>query len=142
MLRLPTVKFWRNAGWIVLFICLCAALLGTFGITGPVAYHWGADAEPNAFGGIWMTWAMLLLTGLSLFAVPSLMKPKAGQSAVHEETACAFAVGLMSIFTGVNLIVVLYAFYPVPVVPAAGTIGILLVFVLDLILAAVRKRRS
>ncbi|HWR23328.1 MAG TPA: hypothetical protein VN366_07605 [Feifaniaceae bacterium] len=142
MFRLPTIKFWRNTGLIVLLLCICFTLLGTFGISGPIAYRWGAAVEPNAFGGRWVLWAMLVLSVLSLFAAASFTKPKPGQRAVSKETASALAIGLMSIFTGVDIILVLYAFYPLPAVPIAGTIGVFLAFVLYLLIAAWREKHG
>lgn len=142
MFHLPTIKFWRNTGFVVLLLCLCFTLFGTFGISGSIAYRWGTNIEPNAFGHKWILWAMLVFTVLSLFTVSSFTKPKLGQSAVGEETASALAIGLMSIFTGINIIIVIYAFYPLPIVPILGTAGIFFVFVLYMIFAALRRKRK
>lgn len=142
MFHLPTIKFWRNTGFVVLLLCLLFTLLGTFSTTGPIVYHWDTTSEPNASGGKWLLWAMLVLSVLSFFTTTSFTKPQLGQNAVNKETASALAIGLMSSFTGINIIIVIYAFYPFPTVPIVGTIGILLVFVLYLIIAVVQKKRS
>lgn len=142
MFHYPTIKFWRFVGFIILALCFGFVLLGTFGISEPIVYRWDTNIEPNAFGGKWLLWAMLVLTILSLFTTSSFTKPRWGQSTVNEETASALAIGLMSSFTGVDIIIVIYAFYPISVVPIVGTISIFLVFVLCLIIATLRKKQS
>ena len=126
MFHLPPSIFRKNTGLIIFLLCFLVTLLGTFNTVGDFVYRWGANTEPNAFGSKWILWAMLLLTLSSLFTSSSFMKPKLGQSTVSEETACALTIGLMTIFTSINIIVVIYSYFPISNIPI---IGIILTFI-------------
>jgi hypothetical protein len=43
MFHLPTIKFWRIAGFVILALCFCFVLLGTFGINESIVYRWDTN---------------------------------------------------------------------------------------------------
>ena len=142
MFRLPPIKLWRNLSLIIFFIAIIFTLIGTVAIHGDLVVHWSSAGVPNNSSGKWFLWVMLLLAFLSMFTHSSVSKKRPGQNPLSLEMAGAFSSGLVAMWTIVIIVLVVYNSYPILAIPIIGTIAIIFCYVLFVVIAHIREKKS
>lgn len=143
MFHLAPVRLWRNISIVMAVAAGIAALAGTFFADGSIAVHWSGSGEPNDSAGKWVLWVMLLLAVLSLFTYSSFLKRRPGfQTPIGREMACAMSAGLVSMFSLIDITLVVYDFYSFAMVPIIGTAAIVSVFIIYALIAYFRERHG
>ena len=159
MFHLAPVRLWRNISIVMAVAAGIAALAGTFFADGSIAVHWSGSGEPNDSAGKWVHWSgsgepndsagkwvlwvMLLLAVLSLFTYSSFLKRRPGfQTPIGREMACAMSAGLVSMFSLIDITLVVYDFYSFAMVPIIGTAAIVSVFIIYALIAYFRERHG
>lgn len=143
MFHLAPVRLWRNISIIMVLAAFLAALTGTFLTDGSIVVYWGDSWTPNNSAGKWILWVILLLSVLSMFSYSSITKERPGYNVpVGREMACALSTGLASVFSLVDVTLVVYKFYPVTVVPVIGTAASVCSLVLFVVAAYIREHNG
>lgn len=143
MFHLAPVRLWRNISIVMVVAAVIATLTGTFFSDGSIAVHWSDNGVPNNSAGKWVLWVMLLLSVLSLFTYSSFLKRRPGfQVPTGREMACAMSSGLVSMFSLLDITLVVYHFYPFTLVPIIGTIAIVCGFILCVLTAYFREHHG
>ena len=144
MIHLPKIRLWKVISLVLASAGVIFALIGTFCVEGNLAVHWGGDGTPNGFAGKPVLWFMAVLSVLSMFSYESFAKERPGWHFPMggPETAYAFSTWLTGGFAAVNVIAVLYSFYPAAVIPTVGAIGIVALLPALLLIAHLRNKRS
>ena len=142
MFRLSPIKLWRNISIIMFLLAMVFCLIGTFTIHGVLIIHWNDAGVPNNSSGKWVLWAMLLLAFLSMFTHSSVSKKRPGQNPLSLEMAGAFSSGLVAMWTIVIIVLVVYNSYPILAIPIIGTITIIFCYVLFIVIAHIREKKS
>ena len=106
-------------------------------------FHRNGSGGPNDSAGKWVLWVMLLLAVLSLFSYSSSLKHRPGfQMPIGREMACAMSAGLVSMFSLIDITLVVYDFYPFMIVPVIGTAAIVSVFIIYALIAYFREHHG
>ena len=140
MFRLPPIKLWRNISIIEFIIAIVFTFIGMFTISDNLVIHWDGEGIPNNSTGKWILWALLLMAFLSMFTHVSFSKERPGKNALSIEMSGAFSSGLVSTWTTIIVILVIYNFYSLTVIPIIGTMVIILYYILFLIIAYIRNK--
>ena len=135
MFHLAPVRLWRNISIVMAVAAGIAALAGTFFADGSIAVHWSGSGEPNDSAGKWVLWVMLLLAVLSLFSYSSFLKRRPGFQT-------AMSAGLVSMFSLIDITLVVYDFYSFAMVPIIGTAAIVSVFIIYALIAYFREHHG
>ena len=143
MFRLSPIRLWRRLSLAMLGAGLCAALAGTFLIQGELAVHFDSGGAPNGFAGKWVLWLLWAMALFSLFTHAGLSKkPAPGQSSLSPEMGCALSAWLVTAFSLVDVLLVVWHFLPLPAVQASGLALLLGTLPLFLLAAFLRERRA
>ena len=143
MFHLAPVRLWRNISIVMVVVAVIATLTGTFFADGSIVVHWSDNGVPNNSTGKWVLWVMLLLSVLSLFTYSSILKRRPGfQIPAGREMACAMSAGLVSMFSLVDITLVVYHFYSFAIVPIIGAIATVCSFILCVLIAYFREHHG
>ena len=143
MFHLSPIRLWRNISLVLFGAGLCAALAGTVLIRGRLAVHFGGDGVPNGFAGKWVLWLLLAMAFFSLFTSAGFSRrPAPGQFSLSPETGCALSAWLVTAFSLVDVLLVVWHFFPLPAVQGAGLALLLGSLPLFLLIACLRRRRE
>ena len=142
MFRLSQIKLWRNISITIFLIAIIFTIIGAFTIRGDLIVHRSSAGVPNSSSGKWILWVMLLLAFLSMFTHSSVSKKRPGQNPLSLEMAGAFSSGLVAMWTIVIIVLVVYNSYPILAIPIIGTIAIIFCYVLFIVIAHIREKKS
>ena len=110
---------------------------------GSIVVHWGENGMSDNSAGKWILWAMLVLAALSLFTHSSFLKRGSGfQAQIGREMACAMSAGMVSMFSLIDITLVVYDFYSFAIVPVIGTAAIVSVFIIYALTAYFREHHG
>ena len=142
MFRFSPIKLWRNISIILFLVAIIFTLIGTFAINDNLVIHWNDVGVPNNSTGKWILWVMLLLAFISMFTHSSFSKKGPGRNPMSLEMAGAISSGLVSMWTVIDVILVIYNFCTLIVIPITGTIVIVFCYILFVLIAYGRNRKA